>query len=397
MSINKYLSPIEPDELGYHPSEYATTIGQCIEAYILGTNPPDIPTGGLVMLGVGEDRGAEQNAGCGSAPNEIRRYLYQLALPTDDTKITDLGNIVVGQTTDDTYYAVAEVVAEVVSKGSTLILLGGSQDLTFAAYKGYERMNRIINITTIDSRFDLEDNDEITSRTWLRNIIMQEPNYLFFHANVGYQTYFVGNKYVQLVDDLKFDAYRLGEVQQNMERAEALIRNADLLSVDISAVRQSDAPAHGTPSPHGLYGEELCQMLRYAGLTDKTRCLGIFEANPFFDNHGQTMNMVAQALWYFIEGFYGRKYDNPLRNPEHCRHFIATCEDLGIDIDFYKSNLSDRWWVRVPCDNPTLQEIYSSHLMLPCTYADYQQCMDGSLPDLWWRYFKRLNTEQHSL
>jgi arginase family enzyme len=391
MSIYPYLSPINPDELGYRPSEYAITIGDHVHAYLPDTNPPEIPKDGLVLLGVEEDRGADQNAGCGTAPNEIRHYLYQLARPTDDTVITDLGNIVVGQTTDDTYYAVAEVVAEVIGNGNTLILLGGSQDLTFATYKGYERLNRVINITTIDSRFDLEAGDEITSRTWLRNIVMQEPNYLFFHANIGYQTYFVGNNYVQLFDDLKFDACRLGEVKQNMVRAEALIRNADLLSVDLGAVRQSDAPAHGTPSPHGLYGEDLCQMLRYAGLTDKTRCLGIFEANPFYDNHGQTMHMVAQALWYFIEGFYGRKHDSPLHYPEQCRHFLITCENIGIDIDFYKSNHSDRWWMRVPCDNPKLQEIYSDHLMLPCTYEDYQQCMAGDVPELWWRYFKRLN------
>ena len=82
MSINKYLSPIEPDELGYYPSEYAVTIGSRIHAYTAGAGFPELPAGGLVIVGVGEDRGAEQNAGCSAAPNEIRRYLYQLALPT---------------------------------------------------------------------------------------------------------------------------------------------------------------------------------------------------------------------------------------------------------------------------------------------------------------------------
>ena len=392
MSIKKYLSPIEPGELGYYPTEYAVTIGSKIKAYIPGAEFPTLPEGGLVLVGVGEDRGAERNAGCGAAPNEIRRYLYQLALPTEEAALVDLGNIVEGQTTEDTYYAVSEVVAAVVERGGTLILLGGSQDLTFAAYKGYELLNRIINITAIDSRFDLEDNDEITSRTWLRNIIMQSPNYLFYHANVGYQTYFVGQNFVELMEDLKFDAYRLGEVQHDMERAEALIRNADLLSVDIGAVRQSDAPGQGAPSPHGFYGEELCQMMRYAGMSNKTQCLGVFEVNPMYDNHGQTAHMVAQGLWYFIEGFYSRKHDNPQLNPENCKHFLVNLDDQGLEIDFYKSKLSDRWWVRVPCEKEDLREIYSSHLMLPCTYADYQQCMQGEVPALWWRYFKRLNS-----
>jgi len=30
--------------------------------------------------------------------------------------------------------------------------------------------------------------------------------------------------------------------------------------------------------------------------------------------------------------------------------------------------------------------------MLPCTYADYEMAMQGELPAIWWRYFKRLNS-----
>lgn len=392
MSIEQYLSPIRPDSLGYYPSEFAVTLGACIDTHTPETGIPEIPSNGLVMVGVGEDRGAEFNAGCDQAPDQIRRYLYQLAVPHNDTRIVDLGNIILGQTTEDTYYAVSEIVAAVLKEGSTLILLGGSQDLTFAAYKGYEQLNRIHNITSIDSRFDLENNDEVTSRTWLRNIIMQTPNFLFFNSNIGYQTHFVGQDYIKLMDDLKFDAYRVGEIQHDMTRAESLIRNTDLLSVDIGAIRQSDAPANGYPSPHGFYGEEFCQMMRYAGMSNKTNCLGIFEINPQYDIHGQTVHMAAQGLWYFIEGYYCRKQDNPQLFPENCKHFIVKMQEPDIDIDFYKSKLSDRWWVRVPCENEDLQAIYSQHLMLPCTYSDYQQAMQGEVPALWWKYFQRINS-----
>ena len=391
MSIEQYLSPINPDDLGYTPSEVAVTLGTRITAFTPQNGFPDLPSHGLVLVGVGEDRGAENNAGCGEAPNEIRTYLYRLAVPTSDTAITDLGNVIPRQTAGDTYFALAEIVAAVLRNDATLIILGGSQDLTFAAYKGYELCNRILNIAAIDSRFDLENNDEITSRTWLRNIIMQQPNYLFFNSTIGYQTHFVGFDYVKLMDSLKFDAYRVGEMQGDMTRAETLIRNSDLISVDIGAIRQSDAPGNGYPSPHGFYGEEFCQMARFAGMSGKTSCFGIFEVNPLFDNHSQTSHMVAQGVWYFIEGFYNRKHDDPLLNPENCLHFIVRLEEHDIDIDFYKSKLSNRWWIRVHCDNEELRSIYSSHLMLPCTYADYQQAMQGEVPALWWKYYGRLN------
>lgn len=392
MDISRYLSPINPDDWGFYPSEMSVKLGTAIDTYQTNGDLPDIPDNGLVLLGVEEDRGAECNAGCAKAPNEIRRYLYQLAKPVEDMRIVDLGNVIIGQTTEDTYYAVAEIVSEVLAKGATIIMLGGSQDLSFAVYKGYELSNRILNITAIDAKFDLEQNDdEVTSRSWLRNIIMQSPNYLFLHANVGYQTYFVGSQLVGLMDELKFDAYRLGEIQQDMDRAEALLRNADFVSVDMGAVRQSDAPANGNPSPHGFYGEELCRMMRFAGMSDKAHALGLYELNPMYDHRGQTSHMVSQALWYFIEGFFNRKHDNPRIYPENCKHYLIALDDEGLSLDFYKSKLSDRWWMRVPCDDEEKQHIYSTHMMIPCTYADYQLACKGEVPALWWRYFKQLN------
>lgn len=389
MSIAPYLAPINPEIFGFRPTETAVTLGSHIDTYF--DTFPAIPDSGLVLIGVGEDRGAENNAGCAKAPDHIRRCLYSLAAPCKEAHIADLGNLIEGQTAEDTYYALSEVAAEVLSHNCTLILLGGSQDLTYALYKAYANLNRIINISTIDARFDLEDNDIITSRTWMRNIIMSNPNYLFFHSNIGYQTYFVGQSYIELMDELKFDAYRLGEVQHNMKRAEALIRNADILSVDLGAVRQSDAPANSNPSPHGFYGEELCQMMRFAGMSDKTHCLGVFEFNPLYDNHQQTANMTAQAIWYFIEGFYTRKDDNPLVHPENCKNFRVAMEREGLEIIFHKSKLTDRWWVEVPCHDADLQELYTHQLMLPCTYSDYEQAMHGEFPQLWWRYYTRLN------
>lgn len=391
MSIEQYLSPISLDNLGFYPDEYSTALGTRMKVYTPEAGLPEIPSQSLILLGACEDRGAEKNAGCAMAPNEIRRYLYPLASPLEEMAVYDFGNIIIGQEMEDTYYALSEVMAALLERDNTVVLLGGSQDLTFAAYKAYERLQRIINISAIDSRFDLEPYEEITSRTYLKHIIMQNPNYLFFHTNIGYQTYFVGAEYVKLMEELKFDAYRLGELQHNMVRAEALVRNADLLTVDMGAIRQSDAPGNGDPSPHGFYGEEFCQMMRFAGMSDKISSLGIFEVNPEYDNHGQTAHMTAHGIWYFIEGFFNRKHDSPLLDPQSCKRFLVTLEDQGLEITFFKSKLSDRWWMQVPCDNTELREIYSRHLLLPCTYDDYQQAMNNEVPALWWRYFQRLN------
>ena len=402
----QFLSPIRPSDFDFFSSESLPRLGDQIVVHTPEAGMPDMPSRSLVILGVPEDRGTEANAGCAQAPDRIRHYLYTLAplAPLEENTspspsgegrggagLYDFGNIIPGQDVEDTYYALSETLAEFLRHDNTVLLLGGSQDLTFPAYKAYERISRIINISTIDPRFDIDPFEEITSRTYMRHIVMQTPNYLFFHANLGCQNYFVGTSQLQLMDDLKFDACRLGELQHDMTRAEALLRNADLVSVDIAAVRQSDAPGVGAPSPHGFYGEQLCQMLSFAGMSDKVSCLGLFEVNPDYDRGDQTVHMAAQAAWHFIEGYFNRLGDSPRLAPEKCLRYKVLLDDQGLELLFFKSKISERWWVEVPCDNPELYELYSRHLLLPCTYADYQQAMQGEIPALWWRYYRRLH------
>ena len=55
MSIEHYLAPINPDIFGFHPTETAVTLGSHIDTYF--DTFPGIPESGIVLLGVGEDRG----------------------------------------------------------------------------------------------------------------------------------------------------------------------------------------------------------------------------------------------------------------------------------------------------------------------------------------------------
>lgn len=263
------------------------------------------------------------------------------------------------------------------------VVLGGSQDLTYGHYLGYKQSEQIMNIVSIDSRFDLGVPDGPTNReTYLGRIILEQPNYLFNFSNLGYQTCFTGSESIALMKKLHFDAMRLGQVQADILEAEPVIRSADMLSVDISAVRMSDAPAHAFASPNGFYGEEFCQLLMYAGLSDKLSGLGIYEYNPDFDRQWQTAQLCAQALWYFFEGVSQRKADLPMVNPNQYMTYRVAFEQLDEEITFVKSLKSDRWWIKLPADGG--RNRYISQQMLPCSYADYQQACRNEVPERWW-------------
>ena len=60
-----------------------------------------------------------------------------------------------GHTIDDTYFALTSILVELIERNIIPIILGGSQDLTFAQYKAYEKLGRIINIASVDSQFDI--------------------------------------------------------------------------------------------------------------------------------------------------------------------------------------------------------------------------------------------------
>lgn len=419
MELQSYFEPINRALVDFLEGDFEHCLGSDMACYWEGGAFPDLQGVNLAIVGVCDDRGSVRNSGCAGGADTIRRKLYRLASPSENICLVDLGNIAPGKHQEDTQYALTDVMFQLLDRNITVIVLGGSQEFTFAQYKAYELLGRVINIVSIDSRFDLENTDRIASNSWLYHIIKQDPNYLFNFTNLCYQTYFCDRKLLKLVDELNFDAFRLGTIQPNMERAETLIRAADLLSIDLGAVRQSDCPANGNPSPHGLYGEELCHMARMAGLSDKLTSIGFFELNPRFDNNFQSAHMVAHALWYFIEGFYNRVCDFPYRDKENYMRFLVTFNspsahltqtsgfDLmhttsmeerltqtdinNMDIVFYKSKKSNRWWMEVPCEMSEKRERYMRHLLIPCTYTEYEQAMTNTIPDLWWRYFNRVN------
>jgi len=291
---------------------------------------------------------------------------------------------------NDTYFALTSAITELIENKIVPIVIGGTQDLTFAMYKAYEKLGTIINIAAIDPLFDLGDKDEkLNSRSYLSKIILHQPNYLFNYTNIGFQTFFIDHEAIDLMDNLFFDVYRLGWVRSVIEEVEPMVRNADLISFDVSAIRYSDAPGNRNATPNGFFGHEVCQIARYAGLSNKLSSIGFFETNPSRDPHGQTSHLVAQMIWYFIEGFYLRVDENPQTLPDDFVKYTVSIKEHKERIDFLKSKKSDRWWMVVPIKS-SLRIKYERHHYIPCSYTDYETALNDEIPDRWWQAYQKL-------
>lgn len=391
MESSIYFEPIDLSIVGSIEELMPANFGKVINCYSEPDKFPETDNVQIAIIGVPEDRKSINNAGCALAPDHIRRFLYRLSHNNFNLNIVDLGNIKRGHSVKDTYIALSSVVSDLLKQNIVPIIIGGSHDITYAQYRAYESLEQVINIVAVDSRFDIGAvDDELNAASYLGKIILHQPNFLFNYSNIGYQSYFVDQTTVQLMNKLFFDIYRVGQVRENMEEVEPIVRNADMLSFDISAIRQSDAPGNVNSSPNGFYGEEACKIVRYAGLSEKLSSIGFYEVNPTTDRDYQTSHLTAQMIWYFIEGFSNRKSDNPLVNKADFLKYRVALKDNQYEIVFHKSNKSGRWWMEVPY-LPKKGSKYERHHLVPCSYNDYQTACNVEMPDRWWQAYQKLS------
>lgn len=385
--IKDYLTPISEDVLELSKTLSEATIGNVILKHT-SESLPELDGVKLALVFVKEGRSAVGNTETGNGFDIIRKYFYKLFRGAWDVKIADLGNLQAGFGVEDTYSALKEISSYLIKKQIIPIVIGGGQDLTFASYRAYDSLEQTVNLVSVDSKFDFGNVDgKLDSSSYLSHIILGQPNNLFNFSNIGYQSFFNSQEEIDLMEQLYFDALRLGNVSKDLKLVEPIMRDADIVSVDIGSIRKNDAPANRNASPNGLYGEEVCAIARYAGISDKVTSFGVYEYNPVLDSEGQTAHLIAQIIWYFVEGVSFRAEDYPYCTKDNYYKYIVPVEDE--ELYFYKSNKTDRWWIDVPFPDGANSD-YIRHALIPCSYDDYINAANQDIPDRWWKAFRKL-------
>lgn len=372
-----FLAPIGNEILSYIEGLSSQHLGSKI---VLHTNEqvPDLNKIDIAIIGVLENRG-DASAISAVDLNEVRKELYGMFPGNWNAAIADLGNVLPGNSKDDTYFAVKKIVSGLIKRRVIPIIIGGSQDLTYALYRAYDDLEQMVNLVTIDSKFDFgKENEAITSDSYLTKIIINEPNNLFNYCNIGYQTYYNSQEEIDLIEKLFFDAYRLGEVSNNISISEPVFRDADMVSIDLNSVKSSDSGNFVSFNPNGFNGKEICSLSRYAGISDKVSLFGVFNHN----NSKQESVIIAQIFWYFIEGYHYRSNEYPFGSRENYLKYIVPLEEE--DLVFYKSNKTERWWIEIPFIASGSNKL-KKNTLLPCSYEEYLAACNQEMPERWWK------------
>ena len=347
-----------------------------------GVNEVDFSNGDVVLLSVPEVRNVVGDEL--SVPNfdEVRKELYQLMLGNWDLRLIDLGEIIPGNIVSDTYYAVSSIVSDLLNLGVLPIVLGGGNDLVYPLYRSFDDLKKGVNLVNMDSHFDIGNIElPISSKSYIGKVIMDPPYNLLNFTNIGYQSYYVSPEEKDLVQKLFFEAYRLGEITSNFKKVESLVRNADLISLDLNSV----AGILQNGAPNGFSTREVCSLARYSGLSDQVSIFGIFE----YDNKKTNFiakSLVAQIIWYYIEGVSLRWNEKVNEDKSNLIHYnVPLNEEV---YSFYKSKITGRWWMEI--DYLTDENnILTKKTLLPCDYEDYANACNNLLTERWYNAKKR--------
>ena len=383
--FDNLLKPVDDHLIVHNELMSSLILGNKIQIHSSEHGIPDLDTTGIVIIGIPENRNSIDYLGDELNLNEIRKSLYNLYPGNWSTEIADLGNLILGENVDQTYGRIISMLSILFEKNIIPIIIGGSHDLLYANYRAYDSFKSTVNIVNIDSNFDIGDSAKpINNLSYLGKIILDEPHNLFNYSNLGYQTYHNSQEEIDLMENLYFESYRLGEVSYNIRLSEPVMRDADIVSVDLKSVRASELSSRQKFSPNGFDGKEICALSRYAGISNKVSSFGIYEYKSSNEDEITEM-LISQIIWYFIEGVNCRVQDSDFQNDEDYNKFTVIVDEY--ELVFYQNKITSRWWIEIIGDGSNNK--LKQNTLLPCTLDDYEVAKNGMIPERWFKAIKK--------
>ena len=310
-----------------------------------------------------------------NANKDFRKKLYSLYYGNWDLNIYDFGDLENGNEISDTQFAL-EKILEFFSKNQILVLtIGGSQNLLYSLYSSLKQSLQKINLVSVDNKIDFSENNE----SFLSKIIMDDDNKLDNFSNIGFQKHLSSDPENKFIDKMYFESINLGNIKANINEAEPVLRDSNIVSFNIDSVKSGDLNnAH--QYPNGLNSYELCSLSRFSGLSSRIKIVS------FLENWDLSImnSLLAESLWYVLDGYSTRVDENPLDDSNDFIYYHVELDNYKFK--FYRSKFSDRWWVEFLND----ELITIKKDIISCTLNDYNNCRNSVIPD---RILRRLKNK----
>ena len=376
MNLTDYFDPVDFSQLNEENAPLGNyRLGMQIEKISGPVNQKSLIKTDLALLGIPEINGKRQKKGYTST-DTIRSSLYKLAAIEGKLKIIDFGNLKAAKSHKGTLLAIRDIIEYLKELNIVTVVIGGSQELTLGMCEAY-RNKKYFWLSAIDAVLDIKKGTEtFNSKNYLTRLFSQFPN-LFQFSLIGYQQHLTGERLINKTNDFG-NHLRLGEMRDNFQRAELLLRNSNVLSFDMGALKSTEAPETTAKNPNGLRADEACQLAHYAGLSPRLSAFGLFETAADISENGLTSALAAEIIWYFFKGVSARQLSINRTT------YKVEIENLDHPVVFRHEKELDRWWFDVQGINGEIVEI-------ACSEEEYRQAAANEIPERWIRFLQKMD------
>ena len=263
------------------------------------------------LIGFASDAGVKRNKGRPGArdgPAAIRDALTNMAVPANQPRFTDLGDIeVTGDDLEDGQAALAKQIAEAPANIERLIVLGGGHETAFGSYSGLAKKypSKRIGIINLDAHLDLRlaGKNGASSGTpfaQIRALASGSFDYLCLGVAEESNTQALMARAEEWNVGIVTDHALIADRNAAGQQIAALIDRNDLvyLTIDIDVLPHFQAPGVSAPAARGVPLSTIEHLVeRIISLCDERRTAlplaDIVELSPPHDPQGVTAKSAA--------------------------------------------------------------------------------------------------------
>lgn len=335
----------------------------------------------IALIGVQEFRSLNSEEQEDTDFNFLRTSLYELKKGNWTIPIYDFGDIIASDHKVDSGEVFQKVLTSLLKDQFFVIILGGSPSLGFYQYRAYDSVIKNLHYFTVDEKMRFGNPlHQANDNNYLSKIIDSEPLNLLDFTHIGYQTYFVGQEELDLIEQLNFEALRLGQINQDLKEIEPYTREAHAGLINLSSIEANCYESSKDLTPNGFNSREICGVAKYIGLSSVLSSIYI---SNYIERYKKVDHLlVSQLIWYLVDG---RNHRPERKNFDDTQYFdkIFVPSDVQVFV-FYRNIQTDQWWIEI-----NESEEGEGNRIIPCSSQDYTKALEGEIPYKWWKYFKK--------
>ena len=272
----------------------------------------------VALVGFPSDEGVRRNGGrpgAADGPAALRRELYGLTPEPRDPvrepmvqllkRTRDLGDVPVDGDVEADQERLADVLARLLERGVTPVVLGGGHETAFGHFLAYVQAGLDVEIVNWDAHPDVRPWEEggAHSGSPFRQALEHPSGACRGYSVAGLQPGSVARSHLEYLRERGAEVLWRDGTDATAAR-ELLGRFGEpvMASFDLDAVDRAHAPGVSAPATGGVSARTWLDVAELCGRTAGVSSVDVVELNPGYDRDGQTAALAAATVWRFLRG-----------------------------------------------------------------------------------------------